>query len=326
MWSAERIDDLSTPTNLCHHDGRLYWLADDDDADAVEDTLGRTVPRKVLVSYAVDAGERRVLARALPPSRTLAAGDQGLFLWGLQRESVLQVSHDGDVTQFTSTEEQPDGDLRCVDGRLFFAGKLNPATQGVAVYEPELDDFRRVLETGDPTSSSLDRVDIAGDRVWHLTHDPRGWVLLGVDLDGEETEEIVTKEKLMCRGLLTAAQGFVIPDDHAVYHFAGGELRSLAECDLPPDLLAASGARVLWTTDGAEDAEGALVEPWRVHTAALQGDAASEVAYESNDRIASLVAGPWGCACLLRDAKVGVVAEIGTEVTGSVALVRSVSA
>jgi hypothetical protein len=60
---------------------------------------------------------------------------------------------------------------------------------------------------------------------------------------------------------------------------------------------------------------------WQVHAVDLDGSEA-EVLYETDHHIADLECGEWGLACLLREAKYGVVAEIGTGTVGSVVVVR----
>jgi hypothetical protein len=321
MWMDITVDDRDHPTSLCHYEDRLYWLIEDHDAQLAEDTFGRTVPSKKLISYDIQTAERDVLAEALPPSQTLTVGPNGAFVWGLLRESVLRITDEGDVEQFTRTEEQPDGGLECIGDRLFFVGKLNPATTGVAVYEPDNDHFRRVFETGDPTPSTLDRMHVGQDRVFYLTHDPRGWVLESVGLDGHEDEQLVTEQDQIFRRLTRTERGFVLGDDHALYLFEEGELIQFTETELPADEVRGFGEQAIWTTSAVENDVGQLVEPWRVYAAELQQGVSPEVIYESNDRIAATTSGPWGIACLLREAKVGVVAEIGTHPSGRVVIV-----
>ena len=320
MWTAKTIDERPHTESLCHYGGKLYWLVDDEEAQPTEDSLGRTVARKRLVTHDVESGECGTLASALPPSPSLTVGPEGAFLWGLQQDSVLRVGQGGDVEQFTLTEEQPDGGLRCVGDRLVFVGKLNPATTGVAVYEPERDRFRRVLQTDDPTPSTLDRVHVDEDRVWYLTHDPRGWVLASVDMAGHEDELLVTQKDLLFRRLAKAGDGFLICDDHALYHFEDRELTLLTECDVPPEHIQQMGDRAIWTSSAVENEDGELVEPWRVQAVDLGAAGSPEAIYETDHHIADLACDSWGLACLLREAKVGVVAEIGTGVVGSVVL------
>ncbi|QDG49184.1 hypothetical protein FIV42_00050 [Persicimonas caeni] len=321
MWTGEQIDERPHTESLCHYNGRLYWLVDDEEADPTEDLLGRKVARKQLITYDVDTGERATLARSLPPSPSLAVGPKGAFLWGLKQESVLRVTPAGAVEQYTVTEEQPDGALRCVGERLFFEGKLNPATTGVAVYEPTDDRFRRILETGDPTPSTLDRVHVDEDCVWYLHHTPRGWKLDAVDLARDEQQQLVTDQDLMLRRFTKTDRGFLMCDDHAIYLYADGELSELTECDVPPEHLHGMGERALWTSSAVENEDSELVAGWQIHAVDLDGSEA-EVLYETDHHIADLECGEWGLACLLREAKFGVVAEIGTGTVGSVVVVR----
>lgn len=321
MWTAEQIDERPHTESLCHYDGRLYWLVDDDEAERTENMLGHKVARKQLVTYDIATGECGTLARSLPPSPSLAVGPKGAFLWGLKQESVLRVTPDGAVEQFTVTEEQPEGALQCVGARLFFVGKLNPATTGVAVYEPENDRFRRLLETGDPTPSTLDRVHVDEECVWYLHHTPRGWVLDSLDLDRNEEKQLLTDQDLMLRRFLKTDDDVVVCDDHALYRSSDGGLTELAECDVPPEHLHQMGERVLWTSSAVENEDSELVAGWQVHAVGLDGGEA-EVIYETDHHIADVASDGWGLACLLREAKFGVVAEIGTGFDGSVVLVR----
>ncbi|MFP4597480.1 MAG: hypothetical protein ACOC9W_04580 [Persicimonas sp.] len=329
MWSTTQIEQDSNPQHLSYYDDTLYWLVDDEAAEPTEDELGREVPRRKLMACSIGGdkleGDRvRSIAGALPPSQALAVGPAGAFVWGPGRECVLRVSHGGEVGEFTRTPEQPDGRLVHAGMRLFFVGKLNPATTGVAVYDPDGDDFRRVLETGDALMSSLDRVHVASDSVWLLVHDPRGWVLEEVNLAGEiEQEHLVSEEAHLFRRMCRDSAGFLLADDHGLYLFDGDDgLQRLVECELPPEEVACVADQAVWLSGAVEDTEGNLAEPWRIHAAAMDENTSSRIIFDAPTRLVGLIGGTWGCACMIRDTPIGVAATPGGHVSQGIAVLR----
>ena len=296
MEDIQQIDVTHATTTLCSDAGRLYWLSRQKDSEPIEDAMGRERRRTTLHTLDLDSGERSTWASDLPPSDSLAACDGAAYLWGLDRKSLVRVTPDGSTEIVAEFDNAAEGSLTCAGERLFYRGRTRPRQMGVAVFDEELGDFAQVVNLDDPTHVALQRMHVSEDCIWSLQHETRGWVMHRYPLDGEPDDEVLTEDKLVLRWMVRTDAWVAAGGSEGIHLFAGDD-HTFVATDVPPDDLAVVDGFVAWVESGMTNADGELVEPWRVQRLLPGGDVA-ETLIESNNRIADLVGGDWGCAVL----------------------------
>jgi hypothetical protein len=295
--------DASDATTLCSDGRRLYLLSRQTDSEPIEDVMGRERRRTTLHAVELDSDEQTEWARDLPPSDSLAACDDAAYLWGMDRQSLVRVTADGSTETVAEFDNAAEGGLACAGSRLYYLGRTRPRQMGVAVFDAQLGDFAQVVNLDDPTHVAIQRMHVTEDDVWSLQHETRGWMMHRYPHDGETTEDVLTDEKLVLRWMTRTDDWIAAGGTDGVHLFLGDE-HTFCETDVPPDDLVVVDGGVAWVQGGMTNEAGELVEPWRVlHL--KPGDEAPDTLLETENRIATLVGGDWGCAALTQDTSGG---------------------
>lgn len=320
MWERDEIEAQDATTTLCSDGQRLFWLERQTEDEPFVDSTGRERRRTTLIARDIESGARHEWATDLPPSDSLAACASGVYLWGLDRDSLIRVGPEGRVNTIAEFDTVAEGSLACVGERLFYLGRTRPRQMGVAVFDDDLGDFAQVITLDDPTQVALQRMQLTDDGVWSLQHDARGWVMHHHPIDGEPSETLLSEDKLVLRWMARTDEFIAVGADNGVHLFEDDD-STFIETDVPPDDLTVMGDRVAWVSGAMTDGDGALVEPWRVMSA-RPGDQ-PEVVLETDNRIAALSAGDWGCAVLTQRTSEGLADFIEGKVETGIVLARS---
>jgi hypothetical protein len=320
MSDVQHIDVEHATSTLCSDGVRLYWLSRQKDTDPIVDSMGRERRCTTLHTWDIDTGEHVVWATDLPPSDSLAACDGRAYLWGIDRQSLVRVNPSGDTETVATFETTAEGDLRSAGEKLFYLGRTRPRQMGAAVFDEALGDFAQVVSLDDPTHVALQRMDVSEDGVWSLQHDARGWVLRSYPLEGKPTDSVLTDEKLVLRWM-ARTDDWVAAGGSDGIHVFHDDTHTFVETEVPPDDLMVIDGRVGWIASAMTDVDGVLVEPWRIQSVAPGADIA-RTELESDDRIASVAAGPWGCAALTQRTSPGLDDFIVGEVSTDIVVVR----
>lgn len=320
MTDVQQIHVEHATSAFCSDEERLYWLSRQKDTEPIVDSMGRERRRTTLNTLEIDSGEQRIWANDLPPSSSLATCDGRAYLWGIDRQSLMSVDADGVVETVAEFETAAEGDLKCAGDKLYYLGRTQPRQMGVAVFDKDLGDFAQIVNLDDPTHVALQRMHVEEDGVWSLQHDARGWVMHFYPLDGEQTESVLTEEKLVLRWMTRTVDWVAAGGIDATHLFHDGE-HTLVETDVPPDDLFVIDGQVGWVTNAMTNGDGDLVEPWRLQSLEPGADIA-KTEVESDARIAAVASGTWGCAALTQKTSVGIDDFIEGEVATEILLAR----